>query len=429
MSHLLSKIKKSPSARNVGKLLSANVFAQVVGILVYPFLTRMYAPEDFGLVSFFLSIGGIFVLLASMDYFNAIVLPKTDLQARGVVHVSLLCIAVLTLLLVCSVPFAALIARLLHSPDLARFWWLIPIYVFLASCWNVLNYWYIRRQAYNRISGYQASQSLLSAGYKMGFGVIGWLRGGLLYSTVLAPLCSLLISVCLSARSHIRFLLKWDKESCKKAAVEYSNFPKYSTPRSLLNYVSGNLPTLMLAPIFGMTELGYVGMAFTLAFRPIQLIVQSVYQVFYRQIAEKVNQRLAIGRLLARYIGSATMVIVPVFIGLYIFLPGLTAWLLGASWRITGEYIRILLPWIMMVVLNTSINFIPDVFGKQRVLLGMEISYFVLRVLSLWIGIHAQSIRLALVLFSASGVIVLLVELVWFFVLAHRHDKQLEQCN
>ena len=64
--------------QNVAKLLSANVVAQVVGLLVYPLLTRLYSPEDFGLMNLFVSIGNVLVILATAEYHYAIVLPKDD---------------------------------------------------------------------------------------------------------------------------------------------------------------------------------------------------------------------------------------------------------------------------------------------------------------------------------------------------------------
>lgn len=421
----MPNIFRSTMVRNAGKLLSANVIAQAIGILVYPVLTRMYAPEDFGLLNLFMSIGGVLVIVASLDWFNAIVLPKTDDEARPVVHISLLSIAALTLVLLLSIPLASPIARLFNSPDLASYYWLLPAYVCLMSLWNVLNYWYIRRKAYGRISGYQVSQSLFSAGYKTGFGAIGWLNGGLISAAVLAPLCSLVVSISLSAKTHLRSLLIWDWNACRQAAQTYSNFPKYSAPRSLLNTLSSNLPTLMLTPVFGLTEIGFFGMALTLAFRPIQIVVQSVFQVLFQRTAQMVNERQAISRSLHRFLGTTALVLVPVFVGLYFILPWLTAWLLGDAWRVTGEYIRLLLPWIAMVVLATSINFIPDIFGRQRVMLWIEVTYLALRVLSLLIGIHLNSIVWAISLFSLSGVVILLGELIWFIVLARRFDQSL----
>ena len=81
MKHFVSKIWNSPSVRDVGKLLSANVIAQALGLLIYPILTRLYSPDDFGLLSLFMSIGGILVLLATWEWYNAIVLPKKEEEA------------------------------------------------------------------------------------------------------------------------------------------------------------------------------------------------------------------------------------------------------------------------------------------------------------------------------------------------------------
>ena len=63
----LSSIIKSSGVRNFTKLLSANVVAQVIGLVVYPILTRIYAPEDFGLLNLFLSIGNVLIVLSIAD--------------------------------------------------------------------------------------------------------------------------------------------------------------------------------------------------------------------------------------------------------------------------------------------------------------------------------------------------------------------------
>ena len=106
MKQFLSKIWYSPSARNVGKLLSANVIAQAIGILIYPLLTRMYSPEDFGLLNLFSSIGGVLIILSTLEWYNAIVLPKREEEARAIVHLSLLSLAAFTALLILTIPFA-----------------------------------------------------------------------------------------------------------------------------------------------------------------------------------------------------------------------------------------------------------------------------------------------------------------------------------
>jgi O-antigen/teichoic acid export membrane protein len=184
----LRDIISSKQVQNVGKLLSANVVAQVIGLVVYPILSRMYAPEDFGLLNLFLSIGNVLVVLSLVDYYYAIVLPKQERHAVALVHVSSLALLITVAVVAVSVLLASPISAVFKSPDLAQYYWLMPIYVLSMGAWNILNYWYIRQKQFGQISHYLMSQSALSAGGKIGMGYAGVLQGGMIYAVVIAPL-------------------------------------------------------------------------------------------------------------------------------------------------------------------------------------------------------------------------------------------------
>ena len=424
MKQFVSKIRNSSSARNVGKLLSANIIAQAVGLLVYPILTRIYSPEDFGLLSLFMGIGGVLILLAPMDWYNAIVLPERDEEARPIVHISLLSIAVLTILLVCSIPFAEHIAALFKSPDLAVYWWLLPIYVLLMSVWNVLNYWYVRRKAYGRISGYQVLQSLFSAGYKTEFGYLGYLNGGLIWSSILSPLCSLIITIVVSAKKHLANLLHFNFGECRQAAVAYANFPKYSLPHSLINMVAGQLPVLLLTPFFGSRMVGFWSMAILLSYAPISLISRALYQVFYQKTAEKVNNHQTIAPFFRRFVTTTLALVFPFFAVLWFILPVLTSWLLGTEWEVTGRYIRWLLPWLVCNILFTTTNYLFDVFSKQKAGLIFEILLAILRLCGLLIGIAVHSFEMAIVGYAVGSAIGNIIPFLWTMRVVRRYETK-----
>ena len=424
MNPKLTQIWHSPSVRNVGKLLSANVIAQALGILVYPLLTRLYSPEDFGLLNLFSSIAGVLILLATMEWYNAIVLPKNEDESRALVHVSLLCSLVLTIILVATIPFASSIAGVFNTPELARYYWLLPIYVLLCSMWNTLNYWYIQRKAYDRISGYQVSQSLLSAGYKTGFGFIP-LSGGLIYATILSPLCSLVISLGLAWKKHLRQLLHWDWSKCKQVAKEYSNFPKYSTPRVILNNIIGQLPVLVLTPIFGSRDVGFWGMALMLSFVPISIVSRAIYQVFFQKTTELIHARQSIWFYYRHFTLGTVAIVIPSFVVLGVFLPQLTAWLLGEEWRTVGEYIRWMLPWLTTAIGVLSTGFIPDVFAKQKGELVFEILMALARVIGVLIGLWKHDFILAVAGFSIGSAIVSCARYIWQLKLIKLYEKSL----
>ena len=67
---------KGKFVQNVSILLTGNIAAQAIALLAAPVITRLYQPDDFGIMTFIQSVAGIFTVIACMRYRYAIVLPK-----------------------------------------------------------------------------------------------------------------------------------------------------------------------------------------------------------------------------------------------------------------------------------------------------------------------------------------------------------------
>lgn len=420
-------IHQTELVRNSARLLSANVVAQAIGILVYPVLTRIYHADDFGLLNLFMSIGGIGVIIATAGYHDAIVLPKDDARSRSLLHVCGACGLAMMALLILTIPFSKPIASLFEAPQLAQWWWLMPLYVGGLGVWNAVNNYYMRHKAFRRISVYQMSQSVLNAGSKLGLGAAGWLSGGLIVSSVIAPIAAIGISCLRGGRLLFADLFRIDRSQMRNVAHEYRNFPCYSLPRSMVNMLGSNLPVLLLTPVFGLTEIGFFGMALTLSLRPLQIIIQSVYQVLYQRTAQCVNDGQRIGAFLFGFMRRTAWILVPCFALLYWVLPWMTEVLLGDAWRVCGEYIRLLLPWLLIMTIVAPVGFITDVFGKQKIAFGIEIVYTVLRIGALLIGIALRDFRLTLLLFALASAAVIVGQMIWYAVLIRRHDRSITE--
>ena len=420
----LRSIVKSSGVRNFTKLLSANVVAQVIGLVVYPILTRIYAPEDFGLLNLFLSLGGILVILSTAEYYNAIVLPEKKEDGLSVVS---LCASMLLLtvgVVALSVFFSKEIAELFNMPALADYYWLMPILVLALGGWNILNYWYIRCTKYDSISSYQLTQSTLSAGGKLGLGYAGVLQGGMIYAMVVAPVVSLLISL-FSARRTIGdcSMPSWLK--VREAARKYRNFPCFSMPRSFINMVAGQLPVLILTPLFGAEYVGWWSMAILLGFTPISVIVRSVYQVMYQYTTDRVNHRLAIYPYFRRFTWLVLALGIPMLSVLCYFMPELTRIVLGAGWEETGVYLRWMLPWVLCNLLTGSIGFLADIFFKQKIGLGFEILTSVLRTAGVVVGVMCHDFKLSIIGYSMGTAVAVAAQYIWLISLTRKYDATL----
>lgn len=414
----------SKTLRNSAKLLSANIIAQTVGFLFYPLLTRLYSPQDFGILNLFLSIGGILVLFATADYQYAVLLPKSERKAVAVFRFAAGITVGVTLLCVLSVFFRHPIASLFKAPGLAAVYPILPVFVFLSAFWVLLNYWFTRQERFGAVASYQITQNLGNSLFKYGAGRAGWFQWGLVGSTALSLFISL-ASVFFSNRKFCRPLLRSDWKGERAAARRYMRFPLFSLPRTIINNISCNLPVFLLTPCFGLKEMGYLGMGMTIAFRPISMITASLCQVFFQKMAKNVQERQPVSAFFKKVVVRGGLAVAVVFTGLYFVLPPLTGWLLGAEWQATGHYIRLMLPWLWLTAIGGCVNFISDLFQKQASMLAIESVYLVLRAAALLAGIFWHSFTLAIFLYSIVSALVITVQLVWFSVLICRYEKGL----
>lgn len=397
--------------------------AQVIGLVVYPILTRIYAPEDFGLLNLFVSIASVIGIFTTAEYHNAIVLPKKEKHSVAMVHWCLIQLSVVVALTLVSVCFSKQIALLFKLPTLSRYYWLMPLMVLANSGWNILNYWYIYRGNYTRISGYQLSQSVLSAGSKLGFGYGGFLRGGLVFSVVLSPLLSLVTSLLRAGKSHLIPLRQFSRNNIREVVSEYRNFPIYSLPRSLVNMIAGQLPILLLTPIFGVRYVGWWSMAIMLGFTPISVIAKSIYQVMYQYTTQRVNASLSLGTYFRRFALVTLATVLPLFIVLSFVLPDLTSWLLGDDWRETGVYIQWMLPWLLCALLTSSTGFLADVFFKQKVGLCFELLTALLRTIGVGVGIWLNDFSISVAGYAIGSAVAVIAQYIWLMGLVRVYDR------
>jgi O-antigen/teichoic acid export membrane protein len=185
------------------------------------------------------------------------------------------------------------------------------------------------------------------------------------------------------------------------------------------------MPVLLLTPFFGGEAVGYLSLAILLGYTPIGTITRAIYQVMYQHTMEQVHEHRPIGQIFRKFLLSASAIIIPVFVGLWFVLPDLTAWLLGAKWHVSGEYIRWMLPWLYVSLLSCSINYLFDVFMKQKWGLFFEMILAVMRVAGLCIGIWASNFMLAIICYSLFTALALVIQIVWMLLQVRRYDRSL----
>ena len=116
---------------DVIKLVTGTILAQAIGILVMPVVSRLFAPEAFGIAAIFSSITGIIGTIVCLRYQLAIMLPESTVEAINILGVSLISIILVTFIvtLIIFIGNEAII-DLLQAPQFKEYLWFIPLAIF-----------------------------------------------------------------------------------------------------------------------------------------------------------------------------------------------------------------------------------------------------------------------------------------------------------
>lgn len=374
------------------------------------------------MLGIFQSLVAILTPIAALAYPIAIVLPKEDSEAKGLVKLSfLVSAAIFCAVVVVMLTGGEKLLALLDSEAIAPYVMLIPLSMVFAAYMQIGQQWLIRKKQFAITARVAVLQSFLLNSAKT---VIGWVNPVGAVLVVLATLGHGLHAAMLwvGIRKSGTFTRNLPPQqtpqlSLKNLAKQYHDFPLYRAPQVFINATSQSLPTLMLASFFGPSSAGFYTICRTVLGMPSRLVGQAVGDVFYPRVTEASHR----GEDVSRLILKATLALAAVwflpFAVVVVFGPQLFAFVFGGEWRVAGEYARWISVWVFFQFINKpSVMAIPAL-KLQKSLLIYELFSTASKVLALFIGFSIfSSDIIAIALFSMFGVFAYVFLIIWVIV-------------
>lgn len=413
--------------RNVATLVSGTTVAQIIALAIYPLLSRMYTPEDFGVFALYMSILTITNILATAKYELAVLMPAEDRDSVNLVGLSALITLSVSLLLVLVISLLnRQIGKMVGNPDLTIWLWLIPVSTFLNGLYQSLNYWTIRSKRFRNVTAANLSQSLVNSSMKLGGGVAWSGPAGLIAGAVVGQLAGLLAYLAGFLRKDRKKLSWLNRSEMAAQARKYHRFPRYTMLLGISNNFSGNLPVFVFSSAFSTAVTGLYSFGITVIFRPMNLVTVALRQVFSQRIIQKVNHNEPIlGDIRRLFIKMLQFSVVP-FLLTGIFAPVLFRIVFGPEWEKAGEYTRVLIPWLFVLFLSSPFAFLPDLFNLQGKALVIDLVKLALRAAALFAGVYFDDIFVSLYLLSGAGSVVIIYQIFWYFSLAGQKELKAE---
>ena len=283
---MLTKLKpKSDFSRNVLTLMTGTTIAQAIPIAISPILTRLYTPEDFGVLALFVAITSIFGSIANGRYELAIMLPKKDEDAINILALGFIINVFVSLcLLIIIFIFHCKIVNLLNNQEISPWLYLVPISVFLMGCFNLLNYYNNRKKYYKDLAKANVFKSIGSAIVQL---LLGFLKGGaigLISGQIFAQIISN-TKLFLNIKKDNLFV-KIKKVKIIALAKRYRKFPIFDTFVAVISIFYTRLMIFVLYIFYTANSVGMLFFAEKLIQVPISFIKTSISNVFFEKISK-----------------------------------------------------------------------------------------------------------------------------------------------
>lgn len=404
-------LPKSEFAKNVLTLMTGTTIAQAIPIVISPILTRLYTPEDFGLLTLYMSIVSILSVIITGRYELAILLPKKQVNANAIVVLIFYTSLSLSIVFFCIIfIWKKQIIDFFNIKELSSWIYLIPVSVLLVGWYQGLNYWVNRQGKFTDLAVSNLSQTTATASSNLIFGYGNFFKGGL----VIGGLIGQFINVCILGRLFFKekIFKSTPQEDVKKMAVRYINFPKITMFSGVINMSAKELPKTIISSVFGTGALGFLSLAQRMLVIPIALISSSTTSVFFKYASEEYKQKKKAIEIYDKTLKKLVLIAIVPMVLAFFLAPALFSFIFGEKWIVAGEITQLLIPFYFCYFVGAPLNAMFAIAEKQKQEMIWQVIFFVLSVSSILIGKFLEAdIKLTILMFSIANSLVFILSI------------------
>jgi O-antigen/teichoic acid export membrane protein len=392
---------------NVSKLASGTILSQVIGILLTPIITRIFDPNDIGMLNVFNQIVGILVVISVLRLDRAVVLAHGE-ESHIIIRAGVKLIFFFTFVItLTTLPFADFWFRTLNLKYPTVYILAIPIAFLLQSFINLFKAAGNTFKLYGAMAKAIILQSAFVHIFKIGFGLeLGKGPAWLILAEIIAGITTILfLWWALYKRADFR-MKNIPLIELRNLLKKEQSFLKYDVPAALLNFLSWSIATFLLAYYYDTSTVGYYALGFTMLRLPMNLLGKAIGDVFYKNSANDISD-------LEKLRSSSSRVVIHLFsfgllpmAAIFFFGDVLFSFFFGKTWIVAGEYSQILSIWTLIWFISSPISNLYYVLGLQKnFLLFMGVS-LLLRGAAIVLGAQFFQPEGTLILYSIASLII-----------------------
>lgn len=378
-------IPKSEFSKNIFALSIGSIAAQAINFFLTIYLTKIYSPSDFGLLTIYISVSSLIGVFAAGKYDVAIVVAKTRKEGISLVRLCFFITLIFSfLILLIFLLFKPIIESHVEHPEIINWFYFLPLTLFFTSISQIFWMWNVREKKFKDLSVLRMLEIISNGGFSIilkSFGAIG-----LMFGTLISQFVS---SIYLGLRVIFRDKFnpfRFAKVELQVNASKYAEFPKFNILQGFADMFLITGIVIIGSSYFSIYIIGLYSLCMRVLQLPMGLIVRPIAHVFFAEASEIHRRGDEFFHLTKQTILRTALFASVIPISLFVAGPFLFAFVFGESWRESGVYAQILSVWIFLDLVKAPIAQIPAIVGKQKLVL-----YWTLLISSLLLLVIAAS--------------------------------------
>lgn len=353
--------------RGMATLAAGGVLARLVSVVSVPVLTRIYAPQDYGLLAVYVAFVQLLLPVMTLRYPMAMPLPRSDRMALNLLALSLLALGVTTLLLIAALALWGAAALHWASADRLAPWGpVLVLGVFGGALAETLNGWVTRKRDYRLMARRQVMATVGAESTKILAGLVGFRPGGLLAGQLLHQWGGVLGVTRAYWHDFRRLPGQVSRRQMGFLMRYYWSYPVQRLPSQFLLAFAMQAPMLYTARIYGPEISGQLALALGMLALPVTLIAQNLGRAFYAEAAKIGRNRPAEVLDLTKKVQVRLFLagILPAA-GLIVAGPELFGLFFGARWQMAGEFAAMLAVYTLLQFTSAPLMQVLNLFHRQ----------------------------------------------------------------
>ncbi len=362
---ILLRLKKSVYLKNIATLASGTVIALIIPLLMAPILSRIYLPEDYGLLGVFMSITSLTGILAILQLSQAVIISESDEERMQIVSSAIrinLFVAFLVLILVFFLN--DYIISFFKSPELKYILYLAPLQIVFTGFSTLFMAFLNKMKKYKKMSTVRIIIAVSVVSGSLTLGLLGYHKG-LIYALVLGNTIgtALLAKFYFSGnQAEHNFNYSIFKQTIKK----HKKFPLFSAPTEFLGTLTNQLPVFILSRLANLSVVGSFNYSRRMLGLPSSFLSQSITEVFRQQASDDFQKLGNAKAVFSKTFKLLLLMSVLPFSIIFIWGPEIFTFVFGDKWTEAGEFSRILTLMFFFRFTVSPLSYMYIISGHQK---------------------------------------------------------------